>query len=452
MNPSNLFKTIIISISVLIGLLAILIFSGKFPGIENNSAKVDTNKPTMLVWGTISASDFQAAQLAYTSAGNLPFGVNYVYKDKYTLAKDLVNRSAVGGGPDLVIAPHSTLLTYSGLLYTIPYTYMTELDYKNIFVDATHIFNTPYGSSLYPVLIDPMITIYNKKLLADNGFTNPPKTWIELPKYQSKITKYDASGKPITSAFGIGANNISNNKDILTSQIMQLGVVPVKAYYNSSIDGTPKLDYIINLANTSSDFDSDYTDLVKILRYQLAFSDPQKSTFTWDETSIDDMSKFISGQSALYFGKASDIDRIKRAAPSLDIGLYYLPQLGDGKRETMSGDSIGVGIGKNNIDFKTAVDAAQVISGLNFSTILSRITGMAGARKDVLYGADGSERSEVVGRSALVMQLLYNNNEDAINSAIFKLYDNALSSRRTAVEASNDFEYDINKIFNKIIE
>ncbi len=452
MNSSNIFKIVIITFSVIIGLVAILMFSGKFPGLGNDAAKVDTNKPTMLIWGTIDASDFQAAQLAYTSAGNPPFGINYIYKDELTLANDLVNRSAVGGGPDLVLAPYSTLLTYSSLLYAIPYTYMTELDYKNIFIDGSHIFNTPFGANMYPVLADPMIMIYNKKMLADKGLTNPPKLWTDLPKFQDKLTEYDSKGKPSISAFGIGANNIRNNKDILISQIMQLGIIPVQAFYNSNIDGSLKLDYQINVANSASDYDSDYSDLVKILRFQLAFSDPQKSTFSWDETDIDDMTKFIAGNSAVYFGKASDIDKIKRAAPTLDFGLYYLPQLGDGKRETMAGDVIGVAVGKNNIDFKVAVETAQTLAGLNFSTILSRITGMAGARKDVLYGADGTERSEVVGRSALVMQILYNNNTEGINNAVFKLYDNAISSRRTVVEAVNDFEYDINKIFNKVIE
>jgi hypothetical protein len=72
---------------------------------------------------------------------------------------------------------------------------------------------------------------------------------------------------------------------------------------------------------------------------------------------------------------------------------------------------------------------------------------MAGARRDVLYGNDGSERSEVVSRSTLVSKLIYNNNPSSVSGSIYNLYNNILSARRTLQEAIEIFSKDWGSIY-----
>ncbi len=447
-DKSQLFKTITIVISVIIGLVAILIFSGKFPGVEN-TAKKNTNQVVLEVWGSLPDKTFRDALTAYQTEGNDPVSITYLSYSKDTLTKKLIEASSQGVAPDLVLAPYSELLSVSGLLQIIPYNYMTELEYKNIFVDGTHILATPFGASFYPVLIDPNIMIFNKKILSENGFSNAPAFWTDFPKYQDKLTTYDSNNKPEQSAFAIAANNVLNKDLILYTQLLQLDSNPARPIWGRGENNTISLDYNLNIGLSGANYSDVTSNLYKILKFQTAFSDPQKTSFTWSETDKLDIEKFISGKLAIYFGKASDIDYIKSSNPNLDLGLYFMPQMQDAKFQSVSGEMLGVAVTKSAKDVPYAVNMAQIIAGKTFSRQLSLFTGMAGARKDVLYGADGSERSEVVGRSSLAMKLIYNNNPTAIKNSIYKLYDNVLSGRRTLQEATEIFGKEWDHIYGK---
>jgi ABC-type glycerol-3-phosphate transport system substrate-binding protein len=445
-DKSKIFKSVTIVLSVIIGLVAILIFSGKFPGIENESAK-NTNKPTIRIWGTIADKTFRDSLTSYQTEGNAPLSIEYSTYSKDILSRKLIEASSQGFGPDLVIAPYSDILSVSSLFYVIPYTYMTELDFKNIYVDSTHILTTPFGASFYPLLLDPQIMIFNKKILSENGFAFPPNTWTELPKYQSKLTIYNTENKPEQSAFGIGANNVVNKDLTLFTQLFQVGANPAKPIWGRNIDNSIALGYNNDIGLSGSDYNDVTSNLFKILKFQTAFSDPQKTSFTWSETDVTDLEKFISGKVGIYFGKSSDIDNIKFQNPNLDIGLYFMPQMEKATYQAVAADMIGVAITKNTKDFPYAVSVAQIVADKNFSRNLSFSTGMAGARRDVLYGNDGSERSEVVSRSTLVSKLIYNNNPSSVSGSIYNLYNNILSARRTLQEAIEIFSKDWGSIY-----
>ncbi len=433
-----IFKTVTIGLSVLIGIVAILIFSGKFPGIESPAAK-NTNKPTLEVWGTLPDSIFRDALTSYSTLGLKPLSVNYISYNENEIGTKLVEASALGQGPDLIIAPYNKILTVNAMVGIMPYNYMTELDFKSIYVDATHILTTPYGVSMYPILVDPAIMLYNKKILSENGFAYPPKYWTDLPAYGQKLTYLDAENKPQQSAFGIGANNVMNQKHILYTQLLQLGISPAK-YVSGNIFAD------VGMGQTT--FDDPTPNLVKMLRFQASFSDPQKTSFTWSETDISDIDKFISGSLAIYFAKSSDINYILSKNPTLEMGMYFMPQMQDAAFQTVSGDMTGVAMGRFTKDIPYTVETAQVFSGADFSRSLSLATGQAGARRDVLYGTDGSERAEVVGRSTLITKIIYDNNYQQINNIIYMLYENILSGRKTIDAAAEKFSTDWISLFS----
>jgi multiple sugar transport system substrate-binding protein len=55
----------------------------------------------------------------------------------------------------------------------------------------------------YPTEVNTYLLIYNKKLLKEAGFDNPPKTWDELKKMAAAITKKDDTGAVTRVGFGI---------------------------------------------------------------------------------------------------------------------------------------------------------------------------------------------------------------------------------------------------------
>lgn len=55
----------------------------------------------------------------------------------------------------------------------------------------------------YPTEVQTYALYYNKKLLADAGVTEPPKTWDELAEVAAKVTKRDSKGNIQVAGFGL---------------------------------------------------------------------------------------------------------------------------------------------------------------------------------------------------------------------------------------------------------
>ncbi|MDQ5957371.1 MAG: multiple sugar transport system substrate-binding protein, partial [Patescibacteria group bacterium] len=251
----NVFKIVTIAISVIIGIVAILIFSGKFPGV-GYSTTTNKNNVTIEMWGSISKEAVDKAIMATTQATGKPVQINYTQVNKADLTNRLTQADAAGRAPDLILSDSDVMDMTSGLFYVIPYTYMSELDYNNMYIDASHIYTYPAGALMYPVLADPLVMYYNKKTFRENGLTSTPSNWTELPKYQSVLTSRDADSIPVKSAFGLGANNVTNQKDILVANLMQTGhsVAKINSFYDSNSNLTN--NYYIDLG-VNSNFDNE---------------------------------------------------------------------------------------------------------------------------------------------------------------------------------------------------
>lgn len=71
-------------------------------------------------------------------------------------------------------------------------------NYVEAAIDGATINNKIWG---YPTEIDNYALVYNKRLLKEAGYDNPPKTWDELVEMAKKMTKYDKNGKITQAGF-----------------------------------------------------------------------------------------------------------------------------------------------------------------------------------------------------------------------------------------------------------
>jgi len=55
----------------------------------------------------------------------------------------------------------------------------------------------------YPTEVETYGLFYNKKILQENGFNDPPQTWDELYNIAKKVTKKDSAGKILIEGFGL---------------------------------------------------------------------------------------------------------------------------------------------------------------------------------------------------------------------------------------------------------
>ena len=253
------------------------------------------------------------------------------------------------------------------------------------------------------------------------------------------MTKLNADGSPNVSAFGLGANNVLNNQGLIFTTLAQLGHTPIRAVWGTGLNGAIDFNLISDIGSGSSSNSSSESDIVKILRLFTAFSDPQKTSFTWSELTSNDREVFTSGSMAMYFGKASDIGLIKSKNKLLETGITFIPQMSDAKNLVTGGDIYGVSVGKDTKDFPYAASVAMLMSGKVFTSNLAGSMGMASARKDVLAGNDGSEYATVVGRSAQLMRVQYDTHPKETRTVVYQLMDNILSGRKSIVEAVDIF-------------
>lgn len=422
----NIFQIITVVAGLIIGIVAILIFSGKMPGFSNDSTAT-TTQPTLIAWGTLSAEVVRAAIDQIGAQTGSPLNINYTYIAPSTLATTLSQAVNNGASPDVIFATSEQLLSISSLLYTIPYTTMSQLAYQSMFIDGAYQFGGASGARFYPILADPLITIFNKTILTQNGLSEPPSNWAELSKYQMSITKLNSNGNPQVSAFGMGANNVTNNKGILIAMLMQTGcniVQPTSSGY-----------YVDFFTCNGSD------KLRSILQFQTSFSDPQKTTFTWSELSTNDRDTFTSGNMGIYFGKASDLQYIRTRNPNLQTSIRMLPQWSttESNINITTGDLYGVAVARNSSKLTYAVSMAVRFTEPDFVATLANFLGMSTARKDILAGSSGNEFSVVVGNSTRLMRLFYDAKANASSGLVSTMFNDVLTGRRSVAEAANNF-------------
>jgi len=185
-------------------LIGVLLFSLVFSGI----AAAQTKLVFPVHW-----SDFQLEGI-YDEEGNLVAkGLNQYVEEYMALNPDIEIEiqfvpfeeylqkiqiaQMAGMSPDImqVYSPWGVSLVDSGVLALPPADVVEDVAGVNNY-PAGAVAGTTIGGQIwgFPTEVGNYCLVYNKKLLAEAGFTEPPATWAELVDMASKITKYDAEG------------------------------------------------------------------------------------------------------------------------------------------------------------------------------------------------------------------------------------------------------------------
>lgn len=196
-----------------------------------------------------------------------------------------------------------------------------ERDLKNIFVDAVagdvYRDNKVWG---LPVALDTLALYYNRKLLNQAKIADPPATWDEFVSDVKKLNIVDQGGNIVQSAVAMGmASNVNNAADILTVLMMQ--------------NGTKMASGGAATFNMPSAEEPGYFPGEEALRFYTDFANPAKEVYSWNKNLPSAFDAFIQSKAAFYFGYASDIIKVRNAAPNLDFDLVKMPQIGTAMQE-----------------------------------------------------------------------------------------------------------------------
>jgi ABC-type glycerol-3-phosphate transport system substrate-binding protein len=369
--------------------IGVLIFSGAID-LSKDKGNAGTTISAVTIWGTVPAKNLSSA-INYLNSQNPGMQIRYVEKDPRNFQSDLINAYAFGGLPDLFFLSQDLIFNYSDKIVNIPYTYFPERSYDDTYIRAANIFKTSTGFLGFPILNDPLVMYYNRNILENAGFANPPKYWSDLFEYIPKLTIRNEAQQITKAGVALGEfSNVKNAKGIFSALILQLENPIVARDANGKY---------INLLNSPSTISSRPT--AQSLKFFNEFSDPLKDVYSWNKTMKDSLDAFISGDLAIYFGFASELANIKAKNPNLSFDTAPLPQVKELSNAITYSRIYALAVPKTSPNAQIALGVgADLANGLN-TWMLVAPSGMTPVRRDLLSKTEIDKYQKVFYSAAL---------------------------------------------------
>jgi ABC-type glycerol-3-phosphate transport system substrate-binding protein len=430
------FQTILIGIFIASFIGAILIFAGVIK--IGNSSSSNTAISNVRIWGVYS-QDIIQPYVEQLNIQNRTISTSYIQKNPDTLRTELIEALANGTAPDIVVAGSGELFSFSDKLYTIPFATYNERLFRDSFVDGASIFLTKEGVLASPLLVDPLVVYYNKDLLAGQRYVTPPNTWSDLVRSLPLFLKKDSRGVITQTSIALGeSSNIPHFKDILSALFLQTGNPIV------SIDNQTGLyEQRLNVS-----YNEDITELptVTALNFYTSFANQANSLFSWSRTLPSSLDMFLSGKSAFYIGKASELFIIQSRNPNLNFDVTTMFQNDDATRPITYGDFSGVGIIKSSPNFTASYNIVGALTSREFTQYLSNSLSVPSARRDLLLEAQQNPYVQVFFQSVLSAFGWPDTNKNATEAVFRDMIRNVNSGATTPTEAIYEASRDLQSI------
>lgn len=327
---------------------------------------------TVTIWGSISSRDMGLLLSNPIFNPNQTVSVNYVEKSADTLEAEFTEALAQGTGPDLIITTTDKFWKNRPKLMPIPYTNISERNFKTTFIEEGELFLDPTGMYALPLSLDPLVLYYNRDLLSAVGQAKPLSYWDEIYAAALKLSKKDAAGNITQSVMALGeARNIPNAKDIISLLLLQAGT-PVTDFLNSKLRSEIANNFDLPVSPGESAFD-----------FYTQFSNPTKAFYSWNRSLVDAQTNFTSGDSAYYLGFASEYRTLRNKNPNLNFAVAPVPQSRVSGKVITFGRLMGVAISRSARNPSAALSMATKLISKDSSLFLSKTLFLPPARRDL---------------------------------------------------------------------
>lgn len=403
MKNTKLFQYVVMGAFIFFIIIGAILFS-----VYKSKNSTNTNI-TVTVWGTLPTETFSAFYLKYFSENNLDYNINYVERDTATFEQELVEALASETGPDAIILSTDQIVRFNNKIYTIPYTVLPELTFKESFIEEGSLFLNRNGVVAIPWMVDPLVMYWNRDIFNNVSVSKPPANWADVTALVPKMTVKDKSLNILKSTVALGEfRNVINAKDILSALIIQAG----GSIINLDSNGSPYSTLI-------QDYGLESTPASVALGFFTNFSNPNKREYSWNRSLPNSLDAFTNGDLALYFGFASEFMTIKNKNPNLNFEVTILPQIAKTNIRSTFGNVYALAIMKKS---PNPADTYTVISSLTSASAFpywKDIFNLPSARRDILSQVEPSAAKTIFNRSALISKGWFDPNK-AETSKIFQ--------------------------------
>ncbi len=392
----------------------------------------------VVVWGTIPKNTFDRAIDSTSLKDNELIKVNYVEKNKDSFDSEFIEALASGNGPDLFMLPSEKIFTHRNKIFAIPYNVFTERQFRDSFIEGAEIYMAPEGILAFPVYADPLVMYWNRSIFTEVLETEPPKYWDEFYRLASLISKKDGALNIQRSAVSMGEfSNITNAKEIVLNLAMQAGT-PVTVWSSEK----PASVFSYN-------FDKPIVPAEAALNFYTEFSNPSKTSYSWNRSLPSSIDYFISGDLSIYFGFASEIGSIQFKNPNLNFDVAKMPSSREGGSDVSYARYYGFAITKASQNANSAFSVASVLSSKEGAKAISEAIKLPSLRRDLLKEKQNDSYLSVFYES-VIKSKSWLDPSPALSNSIFKNMIESITSGRERVSgAVNKANQELNALFGK---
>ncbi len=423
------FQVILTTIFILVAVAGVITFA--FTGAANKQIT-----PKAVVWGPIAQEDF-IQLISHINIDGSVAEITYEQHDSKKIDDDFVNALAEGKGPDIIIFPDSKFLKYKNKLYNISYANFPERQYLDTYLDSASVFLGKDGVWAVPFMVDPLVMYWNKATFNAESLTIPPKKWSELSALTDKIIKKNPVGGISKALVSMGEyRNINNAKDILTSLIFQLRN-PISFQSETDRD---EVKYIVDQKGVG--------DASSAVDFYTSFSNPSSPLYSWNRSFPNANDSFSSGDLALYFGKASELNSIRTNNPNLYFDVTKLPASDDPVSGSRGKATIyAMALVKNSTNIAGGFSALNYLTSSDSQKFWADLSQLPPARRDLLGIAPNNPFQATFYKSAIQSETWLDPEPDQSSLAFQDMIESISTGKQKANEVITPFVSRLNNIY-----
>lgn len=437
----NNFQTVLVAIFLACFVFGVLVFSG----VLNFGSKKTANTITgnIVIWGTLPASQInEIINSSIVGAGDT-FTIKYVEQNKDTYEANLIDAFANDKGPDLFILPQDMILKNINFISKIPYSSYSKSTFQKTFIDGADVLLAKDGIIGFPLLVDPMVLYYNKNILSNESILYPAKTWDEFFNLAGKLIKKNKDGTIAQAMVALGQyDNVNHAKDIFSLLLLQSG---------SPIVSQTDTGYTLDL-NSSSVTSNGKNPAEQIIEYFLEFSNPSKSSYTWNRSMPNSLDSFTAGKLAFYVGYASELFNIESVNPNLSFDVTTIPQTTGMENKRTYGQMYTVVASKKSKNLSGALMVASKFTGSDFLKSLSNATSIPSASRALLSEKPEDPYLASFFDSVIVSRTWLDPDFEVSEKAFKELMENSISNRLSVGEALDKMTKSLNILLQQNYE
>lgn len=417
------FQIVIIGILMALALVAVLMLGGVIPGFglgQQSGKAVD-----LVIWGTTPYDHLKSLISDLNENNKNLFSLGYIQKNPVTYENELIDALASGAGPDIFFLSQDLILKHKDKVFILPFESFSKRAFKDIFIEEGELYLTDKGIIAFPFLIDPMVLYWNRDLFAAAGLSQPPKFWEEFVNFSQQLTIRDEAGNIKQSGASFGEfQNVDYAKNIISFLILQTGnpIVELETLHSTLAEkGTSPLP-----------------PAESAVRFFTGFSDPSKTSYSWNRSLPSSKNAFIAGILAMYFGYASEYNDIKEKNPHLNFDVAEVPQIKEGSIRATFGRIEALAVSKSSPKIQGAFTAIVKLTEKDSISKLIQKAFLPPIRRDLLSQFPEDPAFSIFYKAAIQSRAWLEPEPKDVSEMFKTMIESVLTGKKKISEAVRD--------------